>query len=305
MITAAPIRRLPQVVADAIAAGEVIERPSSVVKELVENAIDAGATRIDVVIEGGGLVRIAVVDDGTGIRGDDLELAVERHATSKIAAADDITRVQTLGFRGEALASIAAVADLRITTRSGTASAGATLHATNGAIVEVATAASAPGTTVEVCELFAGAPARLRFLRSVSTEAAAALRVTADLALTHPEVSFTCTSDGRAVLRTAGGTLRDAIRAVLGTRTERDLIDVDEPGEIAISGAISTPLAHRASRNGLVLIVEPPAGAQPRARGRVRRVVPRPDPGRPARLRCAQRRCRPRGPRCQRAPRQA
>ena len=255
MITAAPIRRLPQVVADAIAAGEVIERPASVVKELVENAIDAGATRIDVIIEGGGLVRIAVVDDGTGIPGDDLELAVERHATSKIAAADDITRVQTLGFRGEALASIAAVADLRITTRTGTAGAGTALHATNGVIVGVATAASAPGTTVEVCELFAGAPARLRFLRSVSTEAAAALRVTGELALTHPEVAFTCTTDGRAVLRTAGGTLRDAIRAVLGTRTERDLIDVDEPGEIAVSGAISTPLAHRAARNGLVLIV--------------------------------------------------
>ncbi len=255
MITAAPIRRLPQVVADAIAAGEVIERPGSVVKELVENAIDAGATRVDVVIEGGGLVRIAVVDDGSGIFRDDLELAVERHATSKIAVADDITRVRTLGFRGEALASIAAVADLRITTRTGTAAAAATLHASNGALVEVATAAGAPGTTVEVCELFAGAPARLRFLRSVSTEAAAALRVAADLALTHPEVSFTCRSDGRVVLRTAGGSLRDAIRAVQGTRTERDLIDVDQPGEIAISGAISTPLAHRASRNGLVLIV--------------------------------------------------
>ncbi|MGA8667569.1 MAG: DNA mismatch repair endonuclease MutL, partial [Candidatus Dormiibacterota bacterium] len=115
MIAAAPIRRLPQVVADAIAAGEVIERPASVLKELVENALDADATRIDIAIEGGGLVRIEVADDGAGIASDDLELAVERHATSKIAVADDLAQVRTLGFRGEALASIAAVSELRLT----------------------------------------------------------------------------------------------------------------------------------------------------------------------------------------------
>ena len=255
MIAAAPIRKLAQVVADAIAAGEVIERPASVLKELVENALDAGASRIDIAIEGGGLVRILVADDGAGIAEDDLELAVERHATSKIAVADDITRVQTLGFRGEALASVAAVSELRLTTRTRGSAGGATLHVRSGHVVSRGAAASGPGTRVEVCELFATSPARLRFLRSVATEGSAAVRVAADLAITHPEVVFTCTNDGRMVLRTAGGTLRDAIRAVIGARAERDLLDLDAPGSIAVGGAISSPHAHRASRSGLVLIV--------------------------------------------------
>jgi DNA mismatch repair protein MutL len=255
MIAAAPIRRLPQVVADAIAAGEVIERPASVVKELVENALDAGATRIDILIEGGGLVRIAVVDDGSGIDADDLELAVERHATSKIASAADIARVGTLGFRGEALASISAVSELRMTTRPMRAERAMSLHVRHGKVLERGIAAGPHGTRVEVHELFAGAPARLRFLRSVASEAAAAVRVAADLAVTHPEVSFTCRNDERVVLRTAGGTLRDAIRAVVGPRAERDLLDVDAPGAIAVGGAISSPQAHRATRGGLVLIV--------------------------------------------------
>jgi DNA mismatch repair protein MutL len=246
---------LPQVVADAIAAGEVIERPASVLKELVENALDAGARRIDVAIDGGGLVRIAVVDDGSGIAEDDLELAVERHATSKISVAGDIARVATLGFRGEALASIAAVSELRLTTCARGAVGGATLHVRNGEVLSRAAAASGPGTRVEVCELFAASPARLRFLRSVATEASAALRVASDLALTHPDVAFTCTNDGRMVLRTIGGTLRDAIRAVIGARAERDLLDVDAPGAIAIGGAISSPHVHRASRSGIVVIV--------------------------------------------------
>jgi DNA mismatch repair protein MutL len=246
---------LAQVVADAIAAGEVIERPASVLKELVENALDAGASRIDIAIEGGGLVRILVADDGAGIAEDDLELAVERHATSKIAVADDITRVQTLGFRGEALASIAAVSELRLTTRTRGSAGGATLHVRSGHVVSRGAAASGPGTRVEVCELFATSPARLRFLRSAATEGSAAVRVAADLAITHPEVVFTCTNDGRMVLRTAGGTLRDAIRAVIGARAERDLLDLDAPGSIAVGGSISSPHAHRASRSGLVLIV--------------------------------------------------
>jgi DNA mismatch repair protein MutL len=255
MITTAPIRRLPRVVADAIAAGEVIERPASVVKELVENALDARATRIDISIEGGGLVSIAVVDDGSGIEPDDIDLAVERHATSKISSAGDIARVETLGFRGEALASIAAVSELRLTTRTHGSDAAAVLHVRAGEVVDRGAAASAPGTRVEVHELFASAPARLRFLKSVATEAAAAVRMVGDLAVTHPEVSFTCRNDGRVVLRTSGRTLRDAIRAVIGAKAERELLSIASPGVIAVGGAISSPHAHRASRTGLVLIV--------------------------------------------------
>ena len=255
MIAASPIRRLPQVVADAIAAGEVIERPASVLKELVENALDAGARRIDIAIEGGELVRMLVADDGTGIPETDLELAVERHATSKIAVADDISRVRTLGFRGEALASIAAVSELRLTTRTRDSIGGSELRVRHGELLSRSAAASARGTQVEVSELFAASPARLRFLRSVATEGSAAVRVAADLAITHPEVCFTCTNDGRVVLRTAGGSLRDAMRAIVGVRAERDLLDVDALGPITVGGLIASPHAHRASRNGLVLIV--------------------------------------------------
>jgi DNA mismatch repair protein MutL len=255
MIAVSPIRRLPQVVADAIAAGEVIERPASVLKELVENALDAGARRIDIAIEGGGLVRIVVADDGAGIAEDDLELAVERHATSKITVADDIARVRTLGFRGEALASIAAVSELLITTRTRDQVGGSELRVRHGELLSRGAAACAPGTRVEVCELFAASPARLRFLRSVATEGSAAVRVVSDLAITHPEVSFTCTNDGRTVLRTNGGTLRDVMRAVIGPRAERDLLAVDAPGPIGVGGLLASPHAHRASRSGLVLIV--------------------------------------------------
>ena len=304
VIAAAPIRRLPQVVADAIAAGEVIERPASVLKELVENALDAGARRIDIAIEGGGLVRIAVVDDGSGIAEDDLELAVERHATSKIAVAGDIARVRTLGFRGEALASIAAVSELRLTTRTRGAVGGATLHVRNGEVLSRAAAASGPGTRVEVCELFAASPARLRFLRSVATEASAAVRVAADLAITHPDVAFTCTNDGRVVLRTTGGTLRDAIRCghrparrAGSARRGRTRDDRRRRGDLIAARAPRVAQRARAHR-------QPPPGAQPGAARRRRRVVSRADPRRPPRLRRRHRGGARGHARRQRAPRQ-
>ena len=253
MIAAARIRRLPQVVADAIAAGEVVERPASVIKELIENSLDAGAAHVDVAVEGGGLVRIEVADDGAGIAAADLALAVARHATSNIARAADLSSVRTLGFRGEALASIAAVSDLRLVSCARGAAAGAELRVRCGEPAPVRTAAAAVGTRVEVCELFATTPARLRFLRSSAAEAAAAMRVVGELALLHPDIAFTCRVDGRVALRTPGGTLRDALRAVYGARSG-ELLDVDAPGAIAVHGAISTPQGHRGQR-ALVLAV--------------------------------------------------
>jgi DNA mismatch repair protein MutL len=241
-------------VADAIAAGEVVERPAAAVKELCENALDAGATRIDVDLEAGGLVRIVVADDGAGIPGDQLRLAIARHATSKLETVDDLARVRSLGFRGEALASIAAVSDLRITSRTAGEEGAWLLHARAGEALEHRAAARAPGTTVEVCDLFHNTPARLAFLRTERSESAAAVRAVSDLALTHPEVGFSCRSDDRLVLRSPGGSLIDTAAAVFG-RDAGELIAVEGASEIAVSGLISEPRSHRGSRTGLVIVI--------------------------------------------------
>jgi DNA mismatch repair protein MutL len=255
-VSSGGIHLLPPAVADAIAAGEVVERPASVVKELCENALDAGATRIDVDVEGGGTVRIRVSDDGAGIPADEIALAVARHATSKIAGVADLWEVQTLGFRGEALASIAAVSDLSITSRTRNADAASTLRCRAADVKEAGAAAAAPGTSVEVRDLFFTTPARLRFLRSPQTEGAACVRAVSDLALSHPDVAFTCRRDGRVALRTPGsGALRDALRSVLGGEATAQLLDVESAGDIDVGGAISEPRAHRASRGGMVLVV--------------------------------------------------
>ncbi len=250
----ATIRLLPPQVADAIAAGEVVERPAAVVKELCENALDAGAGRVDVDVEGGGLVRIVVADDGAGIPGDQLRLAVARHATSKLATVDDLARVRSLGFRGEALASIAAVSDLHLTSRPAGSENGWLLRCRAGEVLEHRPAARAPGTTAEVRDLFHNTPARLAFLRAERSEAAAAVRAVSDLALAHPEVAFSCRSDDRLALRSPGGSLVDAATAVFG-RDAGELLVVDAPGEIAVAGLIGEPRSHRGTRTGLVLVI--------------------------------------------------
>ncbi len=252
--TAVPIRRLPQSVADAIAAGEVVERPASVVKELCENAVDAGATRIDVVIDGAGTVRIRVTDDGAGVAADQLPLAMTRHATSKIRSAADLEAVNTLGFRGEALASIAAVADLTMSSRTASEKPGARLRVRHGETVEEGSWGGPVGTTVEVVDLFAATPARLRFLRGDRAETAAAIAVVSDLALIHPELRITCVVDGRTRVRSPGGDLVDALRAVFG-EDGAELLPVVAQGDINVGGAISEPRRHRSSRTGLVLVV--------------------------------------------------
>jgi DNA mismatch repair protein MutL len=253
-MTAAEIRQLPQSVADAIAAGEVVERPASVVKELCENAIDAGARAVDVAVDGSGTVRIRVVDDGVGIEAGQLSLALARHATSKIRSVTDLEAVATLGFRGEALASIAAVADVTIASRPRTAAAGGRLRVRHGETVEEGAWGGPAGTSVEVLDLFAATPARLRFLRSERAEAAATLAVVADMVVMHPEVRISCAIDGRVRLRSSGGTLDDALRCIFGAEAA-ELLRVVAEGDINVGGAISEPRRHRGNRTGLVLVV--------------------------------------------------
>ena len=254
MIAAARIQRLDPLVADAIAAGEVIERPASVVKELCENALDAGAGSIDVAIEAGGLVRILVADDGEGIGAADLPLALAPHATSKIARIEDLERTVTLGFRGEALASIAAVSEVRITSATDDGG-GSHIHVLAGTPEPVAAAARSRGTTVEVCDLFSTTPARLRFLKSARAETAAIMRTLHDLVLSAPDVSFRCTVDGAEAFLHSGGGLERAVASVYDSATAAAMLPIAHTGPVAVTGLISHPSVHRGSRTGIVLVV--------------------------------------------------
>ena len=207
------IRILPEVLANKIAAGEVVERPASVVKELVENALDAGTTRILIEIEKGGRSLIRVSDNGTGMSRDDALLALERFATSKIHSDDDLFRIQTLGFRGEALPSIAAVSKMTLITRQAESDAGVEVQVHGGKIVHVADAGAPPGTMISVARLFYNTPARRKFLKAVTTEMGHIADVTAAMALGRPQVHFTLRHDGRTVRqwpRTDDGALRAA-----------------------------------------------------------------------------------------------
>ncbi|APZ98455.1 DNA mismatch repair protein MutL [Sphingopyxis sp. QXT-31] len=239
------IRRLPETLVNRIAAGEVVERPAAALKELVENAIDAGSTRISVRIADGGIARIEVEDDGSGMTPGDMALALERHATSKLPD-DAIEQVTTLGFRGEALPSIASVARLTIESRMPGAD-GWKRVVDNGALVAEGPAALAKGTRVLVEDLFARIPARRKFLRSGRSEYAACLDVVKRLAMVNPDVGFTMEHDGRRVLDVQGGQDRLARVAAL---TSRDLaansigVDLDR-GEVHLGGVISLPTYNR------------------------------------------------------------
>src|SRR5437899_1877299 len=195
------IRLLPEQVANQIAAGEVIERPASVVKELVENSLDAKAERVTVEIQAGGRSLIRVTDDGTGMSRDDALLCLERHATSKILRAEDLAAISSMGFRGEALPSIASVSRFTLTTREreGDSPEGTQVILSGGKMLEVKAAGSAPGTIVEVRQLFFNLPARRKFLRTEETEAAHIQHYLTLAALAFPEVAFTFQKDGRVV----------------------------------------------------------------------------------------------------------
>src|SRR5512136_2283442 len=195
------IRLLPDHVANQIAAGEVIERPASVVKELVENSLDAGAARITVEIQAGGRSLIRVTDDGLGMSRDDALLCLERHATSKIQRAEDLAAIATMGFRGEALPSIASVSRFTLTTRERESDSpeGTQIVISGGKILEVKAAGSAPGTTIEVRQLFFNLPARRKFMRTEETESAHVQYYLTLAALAFPHVAFTLVRDGRVV----------------------------------------------------------------------------------------------------------
>jgi len=194
------IRVLPSELIDQIAAGEVVEGPASVVKELVENSLDAGAARVDVAVQRGGVLSVRVVDDGCGMSPDEARLALLRHATSKIATAEDLVRIRTLGFRGEALPSIAAVSRLTLATRPRDAEAAIRISAAGGEVAEVSAAGAAPGTQIEARDLFFNTPARKKFLRSEAAEAAAVSQTVLRLALSHPAVHFRLTLGERVAL---------------------------------------------------------------------------------------------------------
>src|SRR5438093_480464 len=195
------ISRLPPDLANQIAAGEVVERPASIVKELVENAIDAGATRLAIHVELGGKRQVRVEDDGDGMDPDDARLAIERHATSKIRRADDLAAIRTMGFRGEALPSIASVSHFVLRTRARGAESGTEIRVNGGAIASAVEVGAAEGTTVEVNDLLYNLPARRKFLTSDAAESAQVSKLVTQLALAHHDVGFTLTSAGRSVLQ--------------------------------------------------------------------------------------------------------
>jgi len=233
------ITQLSADLANQIAAGEVVERPASVVKELVENAIDAGARRISIHIEIGGKRQVRVEDDGEGMEPDDARLAIERHATSKIRKAEDLAAIQTLGFRGEALPSIASVSHFVLRTRARGWPTGTDIRVNGGVVASATEAAAAEGTSVEVGDLFYNLPARRKFLKSDAAESTQVSRVTTQLALAYPEIGFRLTSGARTVLQCPPvASLRDRLYQLYGERP--DLIEVaKEAGGLRVTGYVA------------------------------------------------------------------
>lgn len=224
----AEIHVLDKHTAELIAAGEVVERPASVVKELLENSIDAGASQITVSIESGGVRLIEISDNGTGIEAKYIPTAFIRHATSKIRTEDDLTSIHTLGFRGEALASIASVARVEVLTRTEADECASLYRIEGGEEQPIEPGARGVGTTIRVCDLFFNTPARMKFLKKDSSEGTFVADIVGHVALSHPEVSFKFIREGKLQYVTPGdGQLRSAAYAVLGREFSRDLVEVD------------------------------------------------------------------------------
>ena len=241
------IRILPPRTVNRIAAGEVIERPAAAVKELVENALDAGATRIAIALDNGGIDRIEVTDDGSGMDADALALAVLRHATSKLAD-DDLVHIATLGFRGEALPSIGAAARLAITSRPRGAAHACEIRVEGGEVSDVAPAAGAPGTRVVVRDLFFATPARRKFLKHPRAEADHAEAAVRRLALAAPTVAFRLESDGRVAFDLPAQDRTDRVASLFGAEAAQAMVAVQgERGTLRIAGYACSPAVTRAT----------------------------------------------------------
>jgi DNA mismatch repair protein MutL len=253
----ARIQVLGETIASQIAAGEVVERPASVVKELVENSLDAGASRVDIEVEAGGADRIRVSDDGSGMDREDAVLAFERHATSKIRSAEDLRSIDSFGFRGEALPSIASVSRITLTTSTGGTGGGTRVRARAGVILGEEPVPHPRGTTVEVEALFHNAPARRKFLRSRSTEAAHIAEVVARIAAAHPHVSFTLKSGGRELASWPSvASPLDRVAQILGRDVAMSFVGIERrEGALRVTGLASGPALSRSTSREQVLFV--------------------------------------------------
>lgn len=253
----AEIHELSAVLADQIAAGEVVERPASVVKELVENAIDAKAAQITIETKEAGLEMIRVTDDGEGIEADDVETAFKRHATSKITSREDLFRVATLGFRGEALPSIASVSDVVLMTAHAGDETGTTIHIKGGKIVSNDASQLRNGTQITVSDLFFNTPARLKYLSSLATELSHVSDIVNRLALSHSDVAFVLKNNGKTLLKTAGnGNQKQTFSAIYGVKAAAKMISFNAKDlDFEVDGMVSYPELTRSNRNGISLLI--------------------------------------------------
>ncbi|TDL34973.1 DNA mismatch repair endonuclease MutL [Jeotgalibacillus sp. S-D1] len=251
----AKIRQLDEALANKIAAGEVVERPASVVKELVENAIDAEATIIEVDLEEAGLSSIRIRDNGNGIEQDDIMAAFSRHATSKISNEHDLFRIRTLGFRGEALPSIASVSKVELTTSTG--ENGTYLKLIGGEVAEQKPAASRQGTDIQITELFFNTPARLKYMKTIHTELGNATDIVNRISLSHPEISFRLRHNGKILLQTNGkGDARQVLAAIYGMHTAKKMVPFNKESlDFEVEGYAALPEITRASRNYISILI--------------------------------------------------
>jgi DNA mismatch repair protein MutL len=271
-----PIRVLDPTVASQIAAGEVVERPASVIKELLENALDAGARRINVEVRGGGITELRIQDDGSGIAPDEVELAFQRHATSKLQTAEDLFAISTLGFRGEALPSIASIAQVTCTTRIAGEATGVELRIAGGELQSRSMVGGQVGTTFIIRNLFYNIPVRREFLRSAAIESAAIGTILTQYALAYPHIRFSLSVDGKLRMQTNGsGLLSDVMLSVYGLEVARAMLPIDfsDGGEltgITLRGLVSPPTISRGSRDAIHISVN---GRAISARGQVASIL--------------------------------